>query len=117
MQAIKIKHKGKTFEVQAEIVGFFGRLRGLMFRHKNNCPALLFEFDKNTRLGIHSCFVNFPFIAVWLDDKNEILGIRTVSPWKLSVKPKKSYQKLLEVPINERYHWIIGVLVGIQKHL
>lgn len=114
---VGLKYKSKLFKINAEKVDAFGRFRGLMFRKKEHCPALLFEFNKKVHYSIHSYFVNFPFLAVWLDDKNEILEISVISPWKISIKPKKSYKKLLEVPINERYHWIVGVLVGIQKHL
>jgi uncharacterized membrane protein (UPF0127 family) len=114
---VGLKFKGKKIVVEASRVGFFGRIRGLMFREGRGCPALLFEFNRNVNYAIHSCFVKFPFIAVWLDGDNKIVEIKEIYPWKFSIKPKKSFKKLLEVPINEKYHLIVKVLVGVQKHL
>lgn len=94
-------------------VSEFGKVRGLMFRRRENCPALLFEFQKPTEIKIHSCFVFFPFLALWLDYKNKIIEKRIVCPWKISVSPSiKKYNKLLEIPLNKFYSSEVKNLVG-----
>lgn len=101
---MKIKIGSKKIEIpDVKKVSEWGKIRGLMFRRRKNCPALLFEFSKPTRLKIHSCFVFFPFIALWLDDKNKIIEKKIVMPWRISVSPKEKYSKLLEIPLDKKY--------------
>lgn len=76
---------------------------GLMFHRREKCQAMLFQFNKPTDLQIHSLFVFFPFVAVWTDDKNKIIEKRIVRPFKLFISPKKSFYKLIEIPINMKY--------------
>jgi len=107
--------KKKIIINDIEEVSEFGKFRGLMFRRKEKARALLFVFDKAARMAIHSFFVFFPFVAIWLDDKNRIIEKRFVMPFRLFVKPKKSFNKLLEVPINKKYQKKILNLVGKRK--
>ncbi len=85
---------------------------GLMFRKREKCPALLFEFQKPTRMKIHSLFVFFPFAAVWLDDKNKIIDLKIVNPFRFVISCKKSFYKLIEIPINKKYQKEIKFLFG-----
>lgn len=80
---------------------------GLMFTRKEKAKILLFDFHKPTKTPIHSLFVFFDFIAIWLDENNKVIEIRKVSPWKLSAKPDKSFTKLIEIPINKKYKDVI----------
>ena len=66
---------------------------------KKNSPPLLFIFKKPTRQPIHSFFCK-PFIAIWLNKKNQIIEIKKVKPNQLSIKPKQKFTKLLEIPEN-----------------
>lgn len=110
---MQINYKNKQISIPAiKKVSGFGIFRGLMFCRRKNCPALLFEFKKPTELKIHSLFVFFPFLALWLDDKNKIIEKRIVKPWKLSVSPGKSFNKLIEVPFSTKYSKTIASLVG-----
>ncbi len=77
--------------------------RGLTFTSRKRARALLFEFNKPVNLKIHSMFVWFPFVAIWINHKNEIIEKRIIKPWKASVKSKKPFKKLIEIPINEFY--------------
>ena len=86
------------------------RFFGLMFRSKKT-KALLFDFKKRNKLGLHSFFVFFPFIALWLDEENNVLELRKVKPWKLFVGPNNSFFKILEIPVNKRYKTIIDKLI------
>jgi len=88
---------------------------GLMFSRKENAEALLFGFNEFSRRGIHSCFVFFPFYAVWLDDKNKIIEVRRVRPFTLLVRPKEKFFSLLEVPCNNKYSQITHFLDDIER--
>ena len=107
---VKLKINNNLIDV--EKVSEFGKFMGLMFRRKEKARALLFVFDKPIRMAIHSFYVFFPFVAVWLDDKNRIMEKQLVKPFRLYIKPKKRFYKLLEVPINKKYRRKILNLVG-----
>ena len=82
-----------------------------MFKRRENAKAFLFEFPKPLQLKIHSWFVNFKFIAIWLDHLGNIIEIQKVSPWKLSVLPSRKFVKLIEIPCNRKYKDICDILV------
>jgi len=84
----------------------FGKISGLMFR--KNSSALLFEFPTG-RTEIHSFFCR-RFLAIWILD-GKIVEYRIVKPWRISVKPKSDFDKLIEVPITPRYDDIIKIFV------
>ena len=73
------------------------KMTGLMFRTRKTKP-LVFEFKNDVHLAIHSFFVFFDFRAIWLDADNKIIEQRTVKPFSISVKPKKPFRKLIEIP-------------------
>jgi len=112
---IRIKLKDKEGFLDLDFVrgvSFPGTVLGLMFKSKRNAEALLFDFKKQTATAIHSFFVFFPFLAVWLSDKNEVIECRIVRPWTFHVKPKSKFTKLIELPFNNRYKDNIQTLVG-----
>jgi uncharacterized membrane protein (UPF0127 family) len=90
---------------------------GMMFHKRETCPAMLFEFRKPSKMKIHSFFVFFSFVGVWMDNKNKIIEIKYVRPWQMSVSPKKEFYKLLEIPVNRKYRRQIMLLVESQKDL
>ncbi len=113
---IGLKHKNKKINLEVEKCNLFEMFRGLMFRRREKAPALLlFDFKKSLRMKIHSWFVFFPFIAIWLDDKNKILEIKKIKSWRFLVFPKKSFCRLIEIPINKRYEKIVGLFCS-QSH-
>ena len=81
----KIKAKPLTTIIQ--------KATGLMFRNKS--PPLLFIFNKNKTISIHSLFCK-PFKAIWLDDKMQTTKVTNVNNWKLNISGKGKY--LLEIP-------------------
>jgi len=108
-----IKYNSKNIEIpNVKKVSKLGEARGLMFRGKEKCPALLFEFNKPTKMKIHSFFVFFRFAAVWLDDKNKIIDLKIVKPFRLSVSCKKPFYNLIEIPLSRRYQKEIRFLLG-----
>ena len=97
MAKFNFKYKCKNFYIDVEECdNYFSRARGLMFRKKSK--PLLFIFGKQTKQAIHSFFC-IPFVAVWFDG-NDIIDIKIVKPWVAFIKPKKKFNKLLEIPIN-----------------
>ncbi len=111
MDRIKIIcRNNRVISINVENCGFLGKVRGLMFRRKSK--NLLFD---NFSGAIHSWFVFFPFVAVWLDDKNRVLEIKMVKPFTFHIKSKKHYTKLIEVPINEGNKELVDFLVGEEK--
>lgn len=74
-----------------------------MFSQREEADALLFDFNKPTRMAIHSLFVFFSFVSVWLDDKNNVIELRKVKPFTFFVRPQKNFHKLVEIPINNKY--------------
>lgn len=110
MQAI-IKYKSRGIKVNdVKKVSEFEKIIGLMFRCREKCPAMLFEFKKPTQMKIHSLFVFFPFVAVWLDNQNNIIDLKIVKPFQLSVYCKKYFYKLLEIPLSRKYKKEIQLL-------
>lgn len=113
MQAkVGFQYKKKRFTFNAEKCGEFGKVWGLMFSRREKAKILLFEFRKPVRFSIHSLFVFFPFLAVWLDEKGKIVQIKKVKPFALSVKPRKPYKKLIEIPINKKNRKKLQFFVG-----
>ena len=103
---MKISRKKKRIEIPVKKISQFGKFSGLMFKTKNT-KNLLFEFKKETKLPIHSFFVFFPFLAVWLDKKNKILDFKKINPFNPRIRPKKSFSRLIELPFNDKNKKII----------
>lgn len=105
-----IYYKGKKINIIAEECGFFRRFTGLMLSGRKHSQALLFSFKKPVKTKIHSFFVFFPFIAVWLDNKNNVLALKIVRPFTFSVQPKEEFLKIIEIPVNKRYKNVISAM-------
>ena len=72
-----------------------------MFRPVSFKIPLLFTFDFVGMHAIHSFFCR-TFLAVWILEENgkmQIIDVKTVSPWKISVVPAKRFNLLLEIPL------------------
>ena len=113
MKRIKVglKFKEKRIDIKnVKKLSEFQKGIGLMFKKREKCPAMLFEFTQPTTMGIHSLFVFFKFAAVWLDDKNRIVDKRIVKPFRLLVLSKKPFYKLVEIPLNKYYKKEIQLL-------
>ena len=105
----------KKFEIDLKICNSFERFSGLMFTQKNKANALLFDFKRPVKIAIHSYFVFFPFIALWINNKNKIMEFKIIKPFTLMVQPKKPFCKIVEIPINKKYEKIIKILVDKRK--
>ena len=96
----KFNYKEKELETEVkECKSFFAKTFGLMFRKKS--PCLLFVFNKQTKIPIHSFFCK-PFYAVWFNN-DEIVDEKMVKGWRFSIKPKDSFDNLLEIPSGNEF--------------
>jgi uncharacterized membrane protein (UPF0127 family) len=96
--------------INVEKCNYLEMIKGLMFSKKENSKILLFEFKKEKRIIIHSFFVFYKFVAIWLDENNNILEIKKVSPFSLSIIPKYNSFKLIEIPLIKNHFKIIKKL-------
>lgn len=111
---MKIFYKKKSINIDVKRVSFLGRFSGLMFKSREN-KNLLFEFRKDVNLSIHSFFVFFSFIAVWLDGKNMVIKWKIVKPFTVAVKSKKPFRKLVEIPFNNSNSRILRFFVDKER--
>src|SRR3989344_6592201 len=102
-----LKYRGKKMRFNARKTGFLRKISGLMFRTRET-ENLLFSFSKKTRISIHSWLVFFPFLAVWMDENNNVLEYRVVRPFSTKIRPKKPFKKLLEIPTNSKNSRLLG---------
>lgn len=93
----KFKLKKELFEINAkECSSFWSKLSGLMFKYKS--PCLLFIFNRNKNLCIHSFFCK-PFIAIWFDSDKKITKILNISKSGINFCGIGKY--LLEIPQSD----------------
>ena len=104
--------KGKKFSVDAKVCNTFEKILGLMFCRRENAKVLLFEFKNSKKIKIHSLFVFFPFVAIWLDGKNKIVDLQVVKPFTFSVSSSKPFSKLVEIPFSKKYEKICNFLIS-----
>jgi len=109
---MRIYNKGKSIDIPVRKVGSFSP--GLMFRSMKT-DNLLFEFSSDSKVSITSNFVFFPFLAIWLDSMDRVIGYERVRPFRFRIPSKKSFRKLVEVPLNSKGLKIEKMLVDERK--
>lgn len=107
---MKISFNGREVEVDAKKVSSLGKFSGLMFRTRRT-RNLLFDFGREVNASFHSYFVFFPFLMLWLDDKNRVLDRQIIRPFTFLIRPKRKFRKVVEVPFNAKNEDIIGFFV------
>jgi len=111
-EKLVINYGKKKILVELERCSFLGKGIGLMFSKREKAKNLLFEFRGSSQMGIHSYFVFFDFLAVWLDYENNVVQIDRVKPWVSYLRPSKKYAKLVEIPINKKNKVLVSKLFG-----
>jgi uncharacterized membrane protein (UPF0127 family) len=96
---LEVKFKRKIINIETRKVSGLERIFGLMFK-KSNTDNLLFIFDKNVRYSYHSLFVFFPFIILFLDEKNKVIECKKVNPFCFKINCGLEFRKVIEIPIN-----------------
>lgn len=97
---MRIYFKGRDIEIDAVKMNGLGKFRGLMFRFDK--MPLLFSFDEDVRIAIHSLFVWFKFLAVWLDSNGNVLDLKVVKKFRFYARPDRKFRHLIEIPICRR---------------
>jgi uncharacterized membrane protein (UPF0127 family) len=113
----KVKNKkliiGKNkIKVIAKDCNLLEKFIGLMFSKKEKAKTLLFSFKTEQKITIHSFFVFYPFIAVWLGKKNNVVDIKIVKPFEPCIFPRKPAFRLVEIPINKKNKKIAKLLIS-----
>jgi len=111
---VKINFKGKIINIEAKKLSKLGRISGLMFKNKQT-NNLLFSFFEAERSDIHSFFVFFSFLAIWLDSKHKVIDFKIVKPFTFLVRPRTSSRFLVELPLNDKNKAICELFVGKRK--
>ncbi len=99
---------------------FLSRLIGLMFKKNTEYP-LLFEIPNKIksryRSSIHSFFMRFDLILVFIDEDNIIYEIADLKPWHCYT-PKKPAQYIIEFGKNDfnNYDLKIGDKIKLKKN-
>lgn len=112
---MRVKINKDFFDIDARVCSELGKAKGLMFVRREKARALIFDFPDKTRLAIHSLFVFFPFVSVWLDDKSRIVSIKEVKPFLFSVRPEKPFLRLIEIPLNKKYKEIAKKILSMKE--
>ena len=110
---LKVTRKIKIPNVKK--VSGFEKGIGLMFSSREKAKALLFEFEKPTKMSYTSLFVFFPFIIIWLDSSNNVLDFRKAIPFTFNIPSRKLYKKALEIPFNSNYEEIIKKILNSRR--
>lgn len=105
---LEINNSGRKMSVEVKKLGVVGRFFGLMFR-TSKTKNLLFDFGREVRLSLHSFFVFFPFLVLWLDSENNVLRSEIVKPFRLRVLPRGKFFRIVEIPLNFRNEKILKV--------
>ena len=90
--------KNKKININVKpCTSIWSKFSGLIF--KSNSPPLLFVFNKQKTLTIHSLFCK-PFKAIWLDEKKTITKQQTITKPLLNISGYGKY--LLEIPLDDK---------------
>ena len=75
--------------------GFWKNFRGLMFSRRKNI-LLVFPREGRNRATIHSFFVFFPFQAIFLNSRKEVVDSKRIKPFRV-IRPRKPAKFVLEL--------------------
>lgn len=106
--------RGRKIKIKTLKLSSFGKVFGLMFR-TSDCDNILFEFDTDEKMAFHSFFCFFPFLILWLDEKNNVLDWKIVHPFELRISTSKSFRKVVEIPLNKRNMKVVHFFVGKER--
>jgi uncharacterized membrane protein (UPF0127 family) len=113
---IRVFKGGRSCSVSVLPVHVFTQFTGLMFKTRRT-PIRLFSYSSSRRVAIHSWFVFFPFLVVWLDGRNQIIEFRVVQPFTSYVLPSRNAVSFLEIPLDGKNQGLVSFIVGKGKHL
>ncbi|MDD5649864.1 MAG: DUF192 domain-containing protein [Candidatus Nanoarchaeia archaeon] len=88
---IKINNKNVDFELCNT---FYENCKGLMFSKKKNI-ILTTKGDSRVNTSIHSFFVFFPFNAIFVNSKKEVVDHKKMYPFSMYM-PKRAAKYVIE---------------------
>ena len=97
---ITFSYKKKKIKLKVKECNFLQEGIGLMFSRREKAEDLIFRFRNEQKIAIHSFFVFFPFVALWLNKKNEVVDLKIVEPFTSYVSSSEKSVALVEIPIN-----------------
>ncbi|MDD3175074.1 MAG: DUF192 domain-containing protein [Candidatus Nanoarchaeia archaeon] len=84
---------------------FFKKATGLMFRKKMSDFAMIFPFNKPTKISITMLFVFFKIDVLMLDSENKIIDLdEGLKPFKNYFYPEKA-KTFIELPFESISKW------------
>lgn len=108
LKNFKFKIDNKNFSIKCkECNTLLSKLIGLMFKKKS--MPLFFRFKKLKKISLHSFFC-VEFIAIWFN-KNKLVDIKLIKPWRLYVSNDKKSDGVLEIPENIKEFKIISKII------
>ena len=98
-QRLILNFKGKQREINARICStFLSKFKGFMFSLSKK--PLLFVFEREKDVSIHTLFVFQKLLVVWLDDNKKVRNMEVMKPFISFKKEKAKY--VLEIPLKSR---------------
>jgi uncharacterized membrane protein (UPF0127 family) len=102
LKNIFLNYKKKKINLEVKDCNELQKGFGLMFSRREKAQTLLFDFKKKTNVALTSYFVFFPFVVIWMNG-NKIVDVKTIKPFKFIIRCEKCFDKIVEIPINEKY--------------
>jgi len=93
---MKIYFKKKEIEIPVKKVSIYSA--GLILRTRNTSNLFFEKISKNPSLT--AFFVFFPFLILWLDDKNNVVDFKIAKPFQFKIDSKKPFSSIVEIPLN-----------------
>ncbi len=113
---LRFFNRRKSLKIEIKRVGFFTQFIGLMFSRRKTAIRL-FSYSSDRKVPIHSWFVFYNFLIVWIDSENKIISWKIVKPFTSLVLPKKACRAFLEIPINDKYEKEISFVIGRRRYI
>ncbi len=104
----------KSIDISVFPQNFFTQFIGLMFS-SSKTSIRLFSYKCDKMIRIHSFFVFYSFVIVWLDSKNKVIGHKIVRPFTASVEPPRKFRSFIEIPLDDKYSKEVRFIVGKAK--
>lgn len=114
IKRVVVNFKGKKIPIKVKNLSLLGMGFGLMFKSRNTDNLL---FNRRGKWGIHSFFVFFPFLALWLDEKNKVIEYKIIKPFCSYIVPKQKFAKLIEIPVNNKNKFIINRFSSVKRNI
>jgi uncharacterized membrane protein (UPF0127 family) len=111
-ELINFNYNGKNIELKVLKVPWWFEGIGLMFSRRKKAKALIFDLKKEVKMKIHSLFVFFPFLSIWLDGNKKVIEVKKITPFNFSILPSRKFRYLIEIPINKDYDEVLKIIDG-----